>query len=326
MQKSYLGIDISKATFNVCLTHLENKWSGEFPNTQSEFKQLRKWLKKRVKVEMHCCMEATGRYYEELALYLHQQSFEVSVVNPKIIHHYAQVQMNRNKTDKLDADLINRYVEKESPRLWEPPLEEVIILRALTRHLSALQDSKTAESNRLQAGTHPPQVKASIEVMIATLTEQIEKIKREIQDHIDHHPNLKEDQELIATITGIAERSASKILSEIPNIQNFDSAKQLAAYAGLTPQQLQSGPILKQKGILKMGSKHLRTAFYMPALSAKQHNKLVVPLVQRLEKDGKHNMTIIAAVMRKLLHQVFGILKHRQSFDPNYLVNLQNTT
>lgn len=325
MQKSYLGIDISKAKFDVYLSYEETKWSGEFPNTQSGFKQLRKWLKKRVNVQIHCCMEATGRYYEGLALYLHQQGFEVSVVNPKIIHHYAQVQMNRNKTDKLDAKTICRYVEKEAPRLWEPPLEEVMILRSMTRHLSSLQESKTAELNRLKAGEHPPQVKGSIEILIETLTEQIEKIKQEIQDHIDQYPYLKEAQDLIASIKGIGNHSAATILSEIPNINNFDSVKQLVAYAGLTPQQLQSGPVLKQKGILKMGSKYLRTALYMPALSAKRHNKLIIPLVKRLEEKGKHKMTIVAAVMRKLLHQVYGVLKNRQNFDPAYLVNLQNT-
>lgn len=325
MQKSYLGIDIAKATFNVCLTFEETKWSGEFPNTPSGFKQLRKWLKKRVHVQIHCCMEATGRYYEKVALYLHQQGFEVSVVNPKIIHHYAQVQMNRNKTDKLDAELISRYVAKEAPRLWEPPLEEVMTLRAMTRHLSSLQESKTAELNRLQAGEHPPQVKASIELIISVLTQQIEKIKKEIQDHIDQYSHLKEAQELICSIKGIGDHSAAIILGEIPNISNFDSVKQLVAYAGLTPQQLQSGPILKQKGILKMGSKHLRTALYMPALSAMQHNKPILPLVNRLKEKRKHGMTIIAAVMRKLLHQVYGVLKNRRSFEPNYLVNLQNT-
>ena len=325
MDKFYLGIDISKEQFDVCLTSGQESWSGQFDNQKQGFRQLSKWLKKRKVKQMHACMEATGRYGEALAIYLHQAGFDVSVVNPSMTKYYAQAQMQRNKTDKLDARMLAEYCLKEKPRLWEPPSEAEMLLRALTRRLTALQKDRTREINRLKAGEHPKQVQASIRQMIAFQEKQIAKLQAEIQDHIDQHPELKQQKELLTSIPSIGDKTAAVLLGELPDLDNFSSAKQLTAFAGLTPQQLQSGKTLRQRGFTKMGSKHLRTALYMPALTAKEKNPLLAPYAQRLEAAGKSKMTVVGAVMRKLLHLIYGILKSQKPFDPNYLVNVQNT-
>lgn len=323
--KYFLGIDISKDKFDTYLTHNGEGWAGSFENNEKGFKQLQKWLEKRKVEQLHACLEATGRYGEAVAKFLYQQGYEVSMVNPKVMHNYAQTQMQRNKSDQLDARLIARYVEREQPELWAPIPEEREVLRALTRRLAALQKNLTAETNRLQAGTHPPQVAESLDDHITFLKEQIEKVKTQIQDHIDQHPDLKKQQELLATIKGIGSHSAAVILGEIPPLDRFEDAKQVTAYAGLTPQQLQSGKSHRQAGMLKMGSKHLRTALFMPALSAMTYNPILAALAERLREKGKEKMTIVGAVMRKLLHLVYGVLKHQQPFDPYYPVNVHDT-
>lgn len=325
MSKYYLGIDIAKEKFDIYLTCDGESWAGTFENNEEGFKQLRKWLKKRKVKQLHACLEATGRYGEAVAKFLYQQGYAVSMVNPKVISNYAQVQMQRNKTDKLDARLIARYVEREQPDLWEPISEEREVLRALTRRLAALQKGLTAETNRLKAGTHPPQVQESLDDHIAFLKAQIEKVKTQIQEHVDQHPDLKEKQDLLSTIKGIGDHSAAVILGELPPLDRFEDVKQVTAYAGLTPQQLQSGKNNRQKGMIKMGSKHLRTALFMPALSAMTYNPVITALADRLHEKGKEKMTIVGAVMRKLLHLVYGVLKHQQPFDPYYLVNVQGT-
>ena len=165
----FLGIDISKAKFDIHLISDEQSWSGKFNNTSQGFKQLHKWLKKRKVERLHACMEATGSYGEALTYFLHEQGYMVSVVNPKIIKHYGLSKMQRNKTDKLDARLIAQYCQRESPRVWQPPTEAQRILKALTRRLDALQASRTREKNRLKANAHPAMVKQSIEESIAFL-------------------------------------------------------------------------------------------------------------------------------------------------------------
>lgn len=322
---NYLGIDISQATFHVSLNQGENQAAGAFENNNQGFKKLKKWLENHQVEQLHACLEATGRYGEALTHWLYEQGYQVSVVNPQVIHHYAKTQMRRNKSDPLDARLLARYVEKEKPRLWHPSPEELEVLRALTRRLASLQASLTAETNRRKAGTHPPQVQESLDESIAFLKQQIDKVKGQIQDHIDQHPHLKQQQDLLASIKGIGQHSAAVILGELPPVEQFETANQVTAYAGLTPEQLQSGQTKQQKGLSKLGSKHLRTALFLPALSAMTHNPILVTFAERLRERGKQKMTVVGAVMRKLLHLVYGVLKNQQPFDPDYLVNVQNT-
>lgn len=68
-----------------------------------------------------------------------------------------------------------------------------------------------------------------------------------------------------------------------------------------------------------MGSSSLRKALYFPAIVAKNHNPMFKEFAHKLELQGKHTMVIIGAIMRKLLHIIFGILKHKTSFNAQIL-------
>ena len=69
----------------------------------------------------------------------------------------------------------------------------------------------------------------------------------------------------------------------------------------------------------KLGSSKLRKALYLPAVVAKNHNPILKAFSNKLKSKGKHNMVIIAAVMRKLLHLCFAIIKSNSTFIPNAL-------
>ena len=117
-----LGIDVSKDKVDVAL--FDSKQcitSGEFTNTAVGFKKLSKWLKHKAVEQVWACMESTGRYGDALATYLYQQEHQVSVVNPARIRKYADSQLKRNKTDKLDAKLIADFCRTQEPALWSPP-------------------------------------------------------------------------------------------------------------------------------------------------------------------------------------------------------------
>lgn len=322
----FLGIDISKDKFDSHLIADQQTWSGQFDNTPQGFKQLHKWLQKRQVDQLHACLEATGSYGEALTYFLHEQGDKVSVVNPKIIKHYGHSKMQRNKTDKLDARLIAQYCQRESPRQWQPPTEAQRTLKAMTRRLEALQADRTREKNRLKANTHPNLVQQSIEESIAFYDQQIERLTAQIQDHIDQHPDdLQEKQQLLTSIPGIGNKTAAILLSELPDVTLFQSSKQVTAFAGLTPRQLQSGQMNRSSGIYKLGSRRLRKALYFPALTGMLHNPILQAMAERLAERGITGMSAIAALMRKLLQLVYGILKSEQPFDPDYVVNVQVT-
>jgi transposase len=122
----------------------------------------------------------------------------------------------------------------------------------------------------------------------------------------------------LTSISGIGLLTAAKFLAEVPDVSRFAHAAQLDAYAGLVPRIQQSGQSLRHSGLNKTGNPWLRTLFYMPALAAHRCNPLIQALVDRLTRKGKAKMTIVVAVMRKLLHLADGVLKTGKPFDPHH--------
>jgi transposase len=319
-----LGIDISKNKFDIALLKDDQYHTATFSNDTVGFAKLQKWLKRLGADHLHACLEATGRYGDALALFLHEAGHQVSVVNPSRIQAYAASQLRRNKTDKEDAKMIAHFCSTQVPKLWNPPSTALRELQTMVRHLEALQTMRQQERNRLHAGMPSTAVREVVKAHIAFMDEQIEELSQQVRDNIDHDPDLKQRKDLLTSIPGIADVTAARLLAEIPPLERFDGAPQLAAYAGLTPREHQSGATVFRRGHLtKTGNAHLRHALYMPALVAMRWNPIIQAFVTRLQQRGKSKMTIVGAVMRKLLHIVYGVLKSGEPFDPNYAVKLR---
>lgn len=321
MTHQILGIDISKQSFDVAYLAGEHTYHGQFSNDQKGLTKLAKWLKKRRADQVHACMEATSRYWEEVAYFLYEQGYKVSVVNPKRIKKHGEAMMQRNKTDKQDALTIADYCAKYEPELWMPPPPSVRQLQVLVRHVEALKQDRQRESNRRETSGQAQDVVQAIDRHIAFIDEQIASLEQSIHDLIDSDPDLKQQYDLLQTIPGVGDKIARTFLAEVPNIHNFAQASQLSAYAGLTPGDEQSGTSLRRKGkLVKWGNVHLRTVYYMPALSAHRWNPIIAALRDRLQAKNKHGLTVVVAIMRKMLHLCYGVLKTGKPFDPNHAI------
>ena len=324
MEQAILGIDISKSSFDVSLLFNGScKWNA-FENNPEGYQRLDNWLKKYSLEPIYCCMEATGQYADCVAEYLHGSGHKVSVVNPARIKFYGNSKLKRNKTDKADAELIAEYCLRENPSLWSPPPASFKDLQALIRQLDALMESRQRYKNRLKSGVRTLRVIHSLENCVEFFTQEINQIKSEIQDLINNDPELLRRQKLLITIKGIGKLTAAKLLGEIRDIRSFRSARQLAAYAGLTPKNFLSGSSVHKKTVIsKTGNAHLRKLLFLSAISAKQWNPIVKEFCDRLIQNGLSNMEAVCAAMRKLLHLVYGVLKSGKPFDPDYLKNTQ---
>jgi transposase len=324
MEQRFLGIDVAKVTLDIVLSdgvHLDH---AQFQNTQKGHQQLETWLQKQSANKAHVCLEATGQYGNGIAEYLFNQGYSVSIVNPARIKHYGNSKLRRNKTDKADAQLIAEYCIREKPALWSPPPASFKDLQALVRHLEDLQVTRQQEVNRLASGVQTTIVVDSLRALLAFFDGQINQTKKAIQAHIDQHEELKHMQTLLVTIPGIGKLTAAKLLGEIRNILDFQSARQLAAYAGLTPRNFLSGTSVHKKSRLsKTGNSNLRKVLFLPAIVAKKCNPIIHTFCVRLSQSGLKPMEVVGAAMRKLLHLIYGILKTGRPFDPNYLNPMQ---
>ena len=311
-----VGIDVAKKTLAVLVAFDDGRQRHkQCANSPAGHAELVKWLGRYAPAPAPVGLEATGGYQEAVAIALHEAGHAVSVINPQAIAAYSQSQLRRAKTDPTDAALIAHYVRTQAPAIWTPPAPEVRQLQALVRRLDALLEMRTQEHNRLELAA--PIVRPSIGATIKHLDRQVTQVKEQIATHIDQHPTLRAQRDLMQSIPGIGELTAAIVLGELQNLQRFSSARQMAAYTGLVPHVRQSGTSLRGRGALsKLGASRLRKSLYYPALTALRHNPPLMRFGARLRAAGKPNLVIIAAVMRKLVHQIFGVLKSGQPFDP----------
>jgi transposase len=203
---------------------------------------------------------------------------------------------------------------------WMPPAKACTDLRALARRAGALTDLKTEEKNRLHAaktGGDPKVVLASMRSIIKALSKELEEVRGAALKLIQGDERLSRDFAALVSIKGIGRVSAIAILGEVSCFPQGLSVRQWVAYAGLDPRAMESGSSVKwPRRISKVGNVHLRRALYMPALVAVRHNLAAKAYAEHLEARGKAKLVIVVAVMRKLLHAIYGMLKSGTMFDP----------
>jgi len=319
MEEEVVGIDISKKSFDVALLRKGKFKHKKFCNNPSGFKDISAWLDRLKAQSPHACMEATGSYGEALAQYLYDAKFQVSVVNPARIKGFSQGELMRTKTDKSDASLIARFCLAMKPTQWAPEAHEIRYLRDLSRRYESLLEMRQQEVNRLDVIGLA--LEGDVKKHITYLDNSIAKNKKKICDHIDNSPNLKHKKELLESIPGIGEVTINVVLSEFADISRFNSAKQLASFIGLAPRQRQSGTSVHGRSTMsKVGNAKVRKSFFMPALVAMRYNPILIEMRARLLKAGKPKMLIVGAVMRKLVHIVYGVLKNNRQFDPHFQI------
>ena len=280
MSKISLGIDVAKQKIDVALICESKTLTNQFANALAGFKLLQAWLESLHIAQVHACLEATGNYGEAVAHFLHEAGHLVSIVNPLRIKGYATAKLQRHKTDPADARLIADFCLTQNPGLWLPPAPQVAALQALTRRIEVLEEMLQMEKNRL--ATAPAKTTPSITRMIRTFEQEIASLKASSKEHIEQNPALQEQPKLLQTIPGIGEKTARMLLSEI-EFSRYYSARQVAAFAGVTPKKKQSGTSLKTTNLSKMGNGRIRKGLYFPAIVAAQHNEIVKEFAARLK-------------------------------------------
>jgi transposase len=316
MNTFHLGIDVAKAKLDCALRLPNGKFRAKVvTNTAQGYVDLVDWLSHHEALDVQVCMEATGVYWEDSAQFLATQGFTVSVVNPAQIKAYAASRLTRTKTDAVDARLIAGFCAERHPPPWQARSEAEIVLRALVLRLEAMQTMRTQESNRL--GVARDAVRTNIQEHLDWLDQQIKSLIQTINQHIDANPDLKGKRELLDSIPGLGERTIAILLAFFADPSRFANSRQAAAFGGLDPRQHESGTSVKAKPRLsKVGHAFLRKALYMPAMVTLYKTAWGKRFRDRLALSGKPAKLIIGAMMRKLLHVAFGVLKSGKKFDP----------
>jgi len=324
----FIGIDVLKAKLD-CSLLLEvasgKRRAKTVANSQAGVSELLTWCVKHhaFPQALHAIREGTGVYHEQAALALADAGGTVSIVNPAQIKDFGRSLGIRTKTDGVDSRVLARYAALLKPRPWTPPAQEARVLQALLSRREAIVQDLQRERNRLEkaeATETPSTIRQSLLDSIAFLERQLAKLQQDIDDHINKHPDLKADRDLLISIPAVGPQVGNQLLAVMHN-HRFQSAEQLAAYLGLVRVERQSGTsLLGRPRLSKTGPARIRAVLYMAAIVGTEHNPHIKALYQRLQARGKSKMSAQGAAMRKLVYLCFGVLKTRQPYQSNYAI------
>jgi transposase len=315
----FAGIDVGSSELILLIRKSGTSYkSQKFTNTPADRARL---VQKLVKIPgIIVCLEATGIYHFDLSVSLHDAGVALMVVNPKASHNFAKVLMKNSKNDAIDAETLAQYAERMDFVPWIRPSDEKIAIRGFSRRINALTRQKAAAKNQLHALTAtketPKEVLYDVKLGISQMEKRIDKLTQGALLLVEKHPDLKRVFSLLVGIKGIAETSAIALMGELMLLPPGLSHREWVKFAGLDPRAFDSGKsVHKQARLSKGGNSHIRSALYMPALSAKTHDPHVKAYFQHLVDNNKKPLQAVCAVMRKLLHAIHGMLKHDKPFD-----------
>jgi len=332
MLKYCVGIDVSKDSFHCCISVIDQqqkvtvKGSRKFSNNKAGFIELDHWISKNYKnkeVPLVVVMEATGIYYENVAMYLFTQNYSVSVVLPNKAKKYLQATGLKSKNDSIDAQGLSRMGAEQSLDLWKPLGEYFYLLRELTRQHQSLQEMKTRYCNQLEAAEYgmyqmklvTKQLKSSIKLV----ERQIGELSAAIKSHIECNKEVADKVEGICRIKGLGLTTVAVIAAETNGFALFKNNRQLVSYAGYDVVENQSGKHTGKTRISKKGNSRIRRALHLPAFNMVRYEQApFVGLFNRtMEKHGR-KMKSYVAVQKKLLVIIYSLWKNNLAYDPKY--------
>ena len=284
-QPVYVGIDVSKATLDVAVSPIHQRWS--VANREKGFNPLVRRLKTLSPALI--VLEATGGLELPVAATLGAAGLTVVVVNPKQVRDFAKATGKLAKTDLLDA--------------------EARALSALLARRRQLIVMLTAERNRLSRAL--PSIRPGVEEHIAWLKEKLRALDEEVAHAIRQSLLWRERENLLRSIPGVGPVLTFTLLAELGTLNR----KQIAALVGVAPLNRDSG-VLRGKRTVWGGRAPVRAALYMAALVATRFNPVIRSFYERLRTAGKAKKLAITACMRKLITIINAMLKHRASWNP----------
>ena len=305
---TYVGIDVSKATFVVAYSSAKAGKTKTFKNTT---KGVHEFIQTLSVTEHHCVLEATGNYSALLVYLLSKAGITVSLENPLKIKNFARVMLSVNKTDETDARLIALYGERMQPSPYKLRSKSILILKQKRTVLRQLKKQLVATQNLKGSMEVLPlfdaKCKQTIEKTITFLEKQIKGMEEELASLAEDE--YKKQMDLLTSIKGIGITLAAALIVATGGFTYFDNAKQLTRYLGLSPTYQLSGTSVHVKGhINRNGDPGLRSQLYVAAFSSLRCNTECKACFDRLRSNGKPGKVAVIAVANKLIRQAFAVV------------------
>ena len=309
-QAAIIGIDVSRDWLDIhCLP---NNQRLRLPNTDEGHVRLSELA---LSQNALVCFEATGGQEWRLWSALDAEGIATRQLPPAQIKAFAASKGTRAKTDRIDAELIARFMVFRPDAGRVLPHEKVRLLRALMSKRGQLVETR----KRLLAQIKAHKKLGSSDMFAAMDTElkglldrQIAGLEAQIEQTIASDDELALAAEILRSVPGIGPVASSMLIAEMPELGQI-TGEQAAALTGLAPIAHDSGA-MRGKRAIGGGRRLLRHVMFQAALVASHHNPVLKTFADRLRKAGKPHKVVIVAVARKLVTIVNALYKARQKW------------
>lgn len=324
-----IGVDVSLKTLDVAVAIDSERATtlGRFTNSEAGFKELAAKLEREAQgATIHLIMEPTGGYELPLAQFASERQWLVSLPNPRKVKDWASSQGRRAKTDRQDAQKLACYGKAHALPIWQPLPPAVAELEALLARRKDLEDILQQERNRQQAlqaqAAFKGPVATSLEQSIGWLQQAIGAVEAAIQQHVDEHPDLRDQARRLRTVPGIGRRNVLSILVLLHRwgtlTKNQGTTRGLTAFVGLDPQPFESGSSIRKPAMIsRQGNPATRSLLYFSALGGTRGNNPLRHFYHRLVAAGKPKKLALIASARKMLSWAWVIFRDQTVFDPS---------
>jgi transposase len=302
--KSYIGIDISKLTFDVFIStsHLQK----QFKNNRTGFRQLIKVL--QLYPSLLVVMAATGGYEKALFRFLAKVKIPVSVINPRLMRHFAQSLGLLAKTDRIDARTIALYAERIQPRVSQAPSETQERFTELNSRRRQIIGMIVQEKNRLDKMSLESQ--RSIRRILKGLEKELQQIELLLSQFVASDDQLTHKENLLKTVPGVGSTVARELIAYLPELGSA-TAKEISALTGVAPLNQDSGQYRGRRRTWG-GRSSVRSTLFMASLVAIRHNPTLHSFYNRLCSSGMLKKKALVACMHKLLIIMNSMVKYDQ--------------
>ena len=258
-------------------------------------------------------MESTGRYHEPLALAAHARGLQVHVLNPRDVRHYARGMGMRGKTDRMDAQILARYVAHEHRELrpWQPQPPAQQALDELMRRRGTLIQH---QHGLRMTVSDVPALKAEMASMMEAFAKVLAHIDSQIEKAAKALSADTKDFERITSIPGIGLLCGAALLGVFRRL-HARGGDAVIAFLGLDPRPMDSGQKKGLRRLSKRGQAEWRRLLFNAAMSASR-TKAWKAVYERERAKGLPRTAALNVLARKLVRVAFGLFKTNTEFNP----------
>ena len=308
----YVGIDVAKATLDVCTT------AGDTWQVANDDRAVQGLCTRLVALQPALVvLEATGSYELRAAAALATAGLPVAVVNPRHVRSYARSTGQLAKTDRLDARAIAGFAAAVQPEPRPLPDADTRELEALIVRRRQLLGMIVAEDARL--ATALPVTRKQIKAHLGWLHTQLNKIDGDIDGSVRRSPLWRAKDDLLQSIPGVGPATSHTLLAMLPELGALQE-KEITALVGLAPFNQDSGTLRGKRRIFG-GRARVRSVLYMAALVGRRWNPVLKAFSDRLRAAGKPVKVVLVACMHKLLIILNAMVRDDRPWDPTHAVH-----